>query len=79
MQGKVGMTMASMSRYVLCTMPSLTAHVCWQQEQIPLVQRQWDIVSQFRSQITHKATLSLRESGASSGVSRISLVLAIPC
>ncbi|OCH94676.1 hypothetical protein OBBRIDRAFT_74206 [Obba rivulosa] len=30
-------------------------------EQFPLVQRQWDTVSQFRSQITHKATLSLRE------------------
>ncbi|KAI0734707.1 hypothetical protein C8Q72DRAFT_807315 [Fomitopsis betulina] len=36
-------------------------------EQIPLVQRQWDLVSQFRSQITHKANLSLRESSASSG------------
>ncbi|KAH9937287.1 uncharacterized protein B0H18DRAFT_969951 [Fomitopsis serialis] len=35
-------------------------------EQIPLVQRQWDTVSQFRSQITHKATLSLREHSASS-------------
>ncbi|EMD41913.1 hypothetical protein CERSUDRAFT_90499 [Gelatoporia subvermispora B] len=30
-------------------------------DQFPLVQRQWDTVSQFRSQITHKATLSLRE------------------
>ncbi|KAL4241838.1 Conserved oligomeric Golgi complex subunit 1 [Abortiporus biennis] len=30
-------------------------------EQFPLVQRQWDTVSQFRSQITHKAGLSLRE------------------
>ncbi|GBE77732.1 hypothetical protein SCP_0106140 [Sparassis crispa] len=29
--------------------------------QFPIVQRQWDTVSQFRSQITHKATLSLRE------------------
>ncbi|TFY69985.1 hypothetical protein EVJ58_g108 [Rhodofomes roseus] len=35
-------------------------------EQIPLVQRQWDTVSQFRSQITHKATLSLREHSTSS-------------
>ncbi|KAG6910534.1 hypothetical protein DXG01_009953 [Tephrocybe rancida] len=30
-------------------------------EEFPLVQRQWDTVSQFRSQIIHKATLSLRE------------------
>ncbi|KAF8216035.1 hypothetical protein K438DRAFT_1799963 [Mycena galopus ATCC 62051] len=30
-------------------------------EQFPLAQRQWDTVSQFRSQIIHKATLSLRE------------------
>lgn len=30
-------------------------------EQFPLVQRQWEAISQFRSQITHKATLSLRE------------------
>ncbi|KAF9015630.1 hypothetical protein BDQ17DRAFT_1418679 [Cyathus striatus] len=29
--------------------------------EFPLVDRQWDIVSQFRSQIIHKATLSLRE------------------
>ncbi|KZT75023.1 hypothetical protein DAEQUDRAFT_17744 [Daedalea quercina L-15889] len=36
-------------------------------EQVPLVQRQWDTVSQFRSQITHRATLSLRESHASPG------------
>src|ERR1700733_11414759 len=35
------------------------------QEQFPLVQRQWDTVSQFRAQITYKATLSLRDSGAS--------------
>lgn len=34
------------------------------QEQFPLVQRQWDTVSQFRAQITYKATLSLRDSGA---------------
>jgi conserved oligomeric Golgi complex subunit 1 len=32
-----------------------------QQEQFPLVQRQWEAVSQFRSQIIHKATISLRE------------------
>ncbi|KAK7695274.1 hypothetical protein QCA50_002464 [Cerrena zonata] len=31
------------------------------EEQFPLIQRQWDVVSQFRTQITHKATLSLRE------------------
>ncbi|EPQ60419.1 hypothetical protein GLOTRDRAFT_31166 [Gloeophyllum trabeum ATCC 11539] len=36
------------------------------EEQFPLVQRQWDTVSQFRSQITHKATLSLREHAMSS-------------
>ncbi|KIY69180.1 hypothetical protein CYLTODRAFT_452897 [Cylindrobasidium torrendii FP15055 ss-10] len=30
-------------------------------DQFPLIQRQWDAVSQFRSQIVHKATLSLRE------------------
>ncbi|KAJ7161400.1 hypothetical protein C8R43DRAFT_1063548 [Mycena crocata] len=30
-------------------------------EQFPLVQRQWEAVSQFRSQIIHKATMSLRE------------------
>ncbi|TFY70549.1 hypothetical protein EVG20_g2465 [Dentipellis fragilis] len=34
-------------------------------EQFPLVQRQWDIVSQFRAQITYKATLYLREFSAS--------------
>ncbi|KAI9460534.1 hypothetical protein BJY52DRAFT_1185902 [Lactarius psammicola] len=34
-------------------------------EQFPLVQRQWDTVSQFRAQITYKATLSLRDSSAS--------------
>lgn len=31
------------------------------QGEFPLIQRQWDAVSQFRSQIIHKATLSLRE------------------
>jgi len=30
-------------------------------EQFPLVQRQWDTISPFRTQITHKATLSLRD------------------
>ncbi|TRM66104.1 hypothetical protein BD626DRAFT_546460 [Schizophyllum amplum] len=30
------------------------------QAQFPLIQRQWEVVSQFRSQIIHKATLSLR-------------------
>ncbi|KAK0456031.1 hypothetical protein EV421DRAFT_1749997 [Armillaria borealis] len=30
-------------------------------DQFPLIQRQWDAVSQFRSQIVHKATMSLRE------------------
>ncbi|KAF5323366.1 hypothetical protein D9611_005665 [Ephemerocybe angulata] len=33
--------------------------------EFPLVQRQWDEVSSFRSQIIHKATLSLRETGLS--------------
>ncbi|KAJ6621177.1 hypothetical protein B0H10DRAFT_2353252 [Mycena sp. CBHHK59/15] len=33
-------------------------------EQFPLAQRQWEAVSQFRSQIIHKATMSLRESTA---------------
>ncbi|TFK56658.1 hypothetical protein OE88DRAFT_44417 [Heliocybe sulcata] len=36
------------------------------EEQFPLVQRQWETVSQFRSQITHKATLALREHTMSS-------------
>ena len=31
------------------------------QEQFPLVQRQWDAVAQFKSQISYKATLSLRD------------------
>ncbi|KAG6901470.1 hypothetical protein C0995_011490 [Termitomyces sp. Mi166 len=30
-------------------------------DEFPLVQRQWDTVAQFRSQIIHKATLSLRD------------------
>ncbi|KAF9654215.1 hypothetical protein BDM02DRAFT_3182042 [Thelephora ganbajun] len=30
-------------------------------DQFPLVQRQWETVAQFRPQISHKATLSLRE------------------
>ncbi|KAF5312388.1 hypothetical protein D9619_002857 [Psilocybe cf. subviscida] len=29
--------------------------------EFPLVQRQWDVISPFRAQIIHKATLSLRE------------------
>jgi conserved oligomeric Golgi complex subunit 1 len=31
------------------------------QKQFPLVQRQWDVISQFRSQIIQKATSFLRE------------------
>ncbi|KAI0031403.1 hypothetical protein K488DRAFT_79063 [Vararia minispora EC-137] len=31
------------------------------QEQFPIVQRQWETVGQFKSQIAYKATLSLRE------------------
>ncbi|KAF9486293.1 hypothetical protein BDN70DRAFT_869769 [Pholiota conissans] len=34
--------------------------------EFPLVQRQWDVVSQFRSQIIHKSTLSLRDASVSS-------------
>ncbi|KJA28288.1 hypothetical protein HYPSUDRAFT_74168 [Hypholoma sublateritium FD-334 SS-4] len=34
--------------------------------EFPLVQRQWEVVSQFRPQIIHKSTLSLREIGVSS-------------
>ncbi|KAJ7225342.1 Vps51/Vps67 domain-containing protein [Mycena pura] len=34
-------------------------------EQFPLAQRQWEAVSQFRSQITHRATVFLREYTAS--------------
>ncbi|RDB29071.1 Conserved oligomeric Golgi complex subunit 1 [Hypsizygus marmoreus] len=33
-------------------------------EEFPLIQRQWDAVSQFRAQIIHKATISLREYSA---------------
>jgi len=32
--------------------------------EFPLIQRQWDIVSQFRSQIIHKATLWLRDASS---------------
>jgi len=35
------------------------------QEQFPLVQRQWETVGQFKSQIAYKATLSLREAAIS--------------
>ncbi|KAI0257190.1 hypothetical protein BJV78DRAFT_1277757 [Lactifluus subvellereus] len=42
-----------------------TAHGIVVPEQFPLVQRQWDTVSQLRAQITYKATLSLRDSNAS--------------
>ncbi|KAJ7207386.1 hypothetical protein B0H12DRAFT_1195590 [Mycena haematopus] len=34
-------------------------------EQFPIAQRQWEAVAQFRSQIIHRATLSLREYTAS--------------
>ncbi|KAI0309553.1 hypothetical protein OF83DRAFT_1166839 [Amylostereum chailletii] len=34
-------------------------------DQFPLVQRQWDTVAQFKSQIAYKATLSLRDLNAS--------------
>lgn len=47
------------------------------QEEFPLVQRQWDVVSQFRSQIIHKSILSLREPNASSNV-RLFLVYYMP-
>lgn len=33
--------------------------------EFPLIQRQWDVVSQFRSQIIHKATLWLRDASSS--------------
>ncbi|KAI0734996.1 hypothetical protein C8Q76DRAFT_710587 [Earliella scabrosa] len=36
-------------------------------EQMPLVQRQWDTITPFRSQISHRATLSLREPDSSPG------------
>ena len=38
------------------------------QAEFPLVQRQWEVVSQFRSQIIHKSTLSLREGSMSTEV-----------
>ena len=38
------------------------------QDQFPLVQRQWETVAQFRPQISHKATLSLREPASSAEV-----------
>lgn len=40
------------------------------QSEFPLIQRQWDVVSQFRPQIIHKATLSLREFDIPPEVSR---------
>ncbi|CDO72958.1 hypothetical protein BN946_scf185007.g12 [Trametes cinnabarina] len=36
-------------------------------EQLPLVQRQWDTITPFRSQISHKATLYLRETTSTPG------------
>ncbi|KAH9858012.1 hypothetical protein C2E23DRAFT_864999 [Lenzites betulinus] len=36
-------------------------------EQLPLVQRQWDTITPFRSQISHKATLFLREVSSTPG------------
>ncbi|RPD55909.1 hypothetical protein L227DRAFT_509454 [Lentinus tigrinus ALCF2SS1-6] len=36
-------------------------------DQMPLVQRQWDTITPFRSQISHRATLSLREATSSPG------------
>ncbi|RDX51056.1 hypothetical protein OH76DRAFT_1507349 [Lentinus brumalis] len=36
-------------------------------DQVPLVQRQWDTITPFRSQISHRATLSLREATSSPG------------
>ena len=41
--------------------------------EFPLVQRQWEVVSQFRPQIIHKSTLSLREVSVSSEVSNFLL------
>lgn len=35
------------------------------QDQFPLAQKQWDTIAHFRPQITHKATLSLRETNIS--------------
>ncbi|PIL31763.1 hypothetical protein GSI_06467 [Ganoderma sinense ZZ0214-1] len=37
------------------------------QEHVPLVQRQWDTITPFRSQISHRATLSLREANSTPG------------
>ncbi|KAM5533953.1 hypothetical protein V8D89_012378 [Ganoderma adspersum] len=37
------------------------------QEHMPLVQRQWDTIIPFRSQISHRATLSLREASSTPG------------
>ncbi|KAI0652031.1 hypothetical protein C8Q79DRAFT_73511 [Trametes meyenii] len=36
-------------------------------EQLPLVQRQWDSITPFRSQISHRATLFLREPSSTPG------------
>ncbi|KAI0639590.1 hypothetical protein C8Q77DRAFT_1224547 [Trametes polyzona] len=36
-------------------------------EQLPLVQRQWDTITPFRSQISHRATLFLREASSTPG------------
>ncbi|KAI0778364.1 hypothetical protein BD413DRAFT_465008 [Trametes elegans] len=36
-------------------------------EQLPLVQRQWDTITPFRSQIAHRATLFLREADTTPG------------
>ncbi len=47
--------------YVLHVGPIFLAQVPSLKDQFPLIQRQWDAVSQFRSQIVHKATMSLRE------------------
>ncbi|KAG7452326.1 uncharacterized protein BT62DRAFT_298265 [Guyanagaster necrorhizus] len=52
--------------YVLHIGPIFYAQVPYHQDQFPLIQRQWDAVSQFRSQIVHKATMSLREYDTSS-------------
>lgn len=38
------------------------------QAQFPLAQRQWDLISQFRAQIAHRATQSLKETSVSSDV-----------
>jgi hypothetical protein len=49
------------------------------QEQFPLVQRQWDAVSHFRTQIIHKATLSLRSYKAPPEVRARSLISIACC